>query len=67
MGFQLLGIWLYGVIPVFTILGVVSIFIARSDSIVRRTSRTRILGISLAIYLLAFLGFLLDYRCGGPF
>jgi hypothetical protein len=67
MGFQLLGIWLFGVLPVFAVLGAVSLFIARSDSILRQNSRARFVLVTSVIYLLVFIGFLLDYRCGGPF
>ena len=67
MGFQLLGVWLLGLVPAFVVLGVVSVVIARGEWIRRQNARARFVLITSAIYLLVFLGFLFDYRCGGPF
>jgi hypothetical protein len=64
MGFQLLGIWLFGLLPVLSILGILTFVVGRYG---RPTSEWRFIGVTSLIYLLVFLAFLFDYRCGGPF
>jgi hypothetical protein len=67
MGFQLLGIWLFGLLPAFAILGVLTILLGRRNSISHQHPDSRFVGVASTIYVLVFLLFLLDYRCGGPF
>jgi len=67
MGFHLAGIWVMGLLPVSAGLAIATLVLTRRNTTVPGTSRGRFLSISLVIYLVIFLLFLFDYRCGGPF